>query len=109
MLEESPNEPACPLRQAAVALLVEEEVLAVFPQGNVGVHPGAVVAKDWLGHEGRSLVVSERRVLDDVLELQQVVGGCGEAREPVVDFLLPGGCDLVVGTLYLQARPAQVV
>ncbi|CAB5001340.1 unannotated protein [freshwater metagenome] len=43
-------------------------------------------------------------VLDDVLEEHQLVSGCGEGVEPVVDLTLACGADLMVRALDVQAH-----
>ena len=45
-----------------------------------------------------------RHVLDDVFELQDVIGRVGQGVEAVVDLGLAGGAHLVVRPLHLQAR-----
>ena len=67
------------------------------------MHARSVVAEDRLGHEGGCLVVAPGLVLDDVLELHHVVAGGQQRVEAVVDLLLPGGADLVMGPFDLQA------
>ena len=95
-------------REPAVALLVVEQRLAVVPQRLVRVHAGSVVAHERLRHERGDLAPLERRVLDDVLELQDVVGRVHHRVELVVDLALPGGADLMVRALDIQAHIDQL-
>ena len=106
--EETADVPARDIGQLRVALFVEEEGLAVEPQRLVGVHAGAVVAEDGLGHEGGGLAPLVSGVLHDVLELQDVVGGVHHRVELVVDLGLAGGADLVMGTLQIKAHLDEV-
>ncbi len=72
------------------------------------VHARAVVAEDWLRHEGDSLARRPAGVLDDVFELHHVIGGSQHGVELVVDLGLASGAHLVVCTLYLKADILQV-
>ena len=65
----------------------------------MGVHAGAVVAEERLGHEGRGLAVLPGGVLDDVFEHLHLVAGVQQGRELVVDLGLARGADLVVRAL----------
>ena len=69
----------------------------------MGVHTGAVVAKERLGHEGCGLSPLLSSVLDDVLEGKNVVSGVNHGVELVVDLVLTGACHLVVAALDLEA------
>ena len=69
----------------------------------MGVHARAVVAEDRLGHEGGRLARPPGLVLDDVLELHHVVARGEQRAETVVDLLLSGGADLVMGPFDLQS------
>ena len=91
------------LRQARVAV-AGEQVLAVLPHRLVDVHAGAVVADDGLGHEGGRLAVRGRGVVDDVLQDLQPVAALDQRREAGADLALPGGGDLVVVHLDLDAH-----
>ncbi len=102
--EQATDVPPSGVGELCVAGLVVEEGLALEPQRLMGVHTRAVVAEQRLGHEGRNLAPLLSHVLDDVLELQDVVGGVNHRVELVVDFLLATGTDLVVGALKLEAR-----
>ena len=82
-----------------VAGLVVEQRLAAQPEALVGVHAGAVVTEQRLGHERRRLAVLPGGVLDDVLEQLHLVAGVQQGRELVVDLGLARGADLVVRTL----------
>ena len=95
--------PAGEVRELAVAPLVEEQRLAILPQRMVGVHARAVVAEDRLGHERGRLAVAPGLILDDVLELHHVIARRQQRAEAVVDLLLSGSADLMMGSFDLQA------
>ncbi len=86
-------------RQAAV-LVAGEDVFAVFGQGLVYVHAGAVVTYQRLGHEGNGLAVGVAHVLDDVLHDLVLVGALHQGIEHGADFALAGGSHFVVMHLY---------
>jgi hypothetical protein len=88
--------------QARITAAGEQRV-APFPQRDVGVHAGAVVAVERLGHEGDGLVVLLGDVLDDVLVDQELVGHPHEVGEPHVDLALPARGHLVVLGLDVDA------
>jgi len=48
--------------------------LAIFPDGLVHVHAGAIVFKDGLGHEGRGLAISVSNLMHDVFIKLHPVG-----------------------------------
>ena len=64
--------------QAAV-FVAGKERLALFPNALVGVHAGAIVAKQRLGHESGGFAVLLGNVLDDVFVNHHPVG-CGDER-----------------------------
>ncbi len=103
MLQQAADVPARDVGESAVARLVVEQRLAVVPQGLVGVHAGAVVAEERLRHERRGLAPLVRGVLDDVLELQDVVGRVHHRVEAVVDLRLAARAHLVVRALQDEA------
>ena len=94
--------------KARVAGLVVEQRLAVFPQRLVGVHAGAVIAEEWLGHEGDGLAGLPGGVLDDVLEQQHVICRAQQRVEFVVDLGLPGRSHLVVTALQGETGVLQI-
>ncbi len=108
VLEQATDVPAGDVGESAVAGLVVEQRLAVGPEGLVRVHAGAVVAEERLRHEGGRLAPLVGGVLDDVLELQDVVGRVHHGVEAVVDLALAGGADLVVAALEDQAGVDQL-
>ena len=108
MLEDSTDVPARNIRQPCITLFVVEERFPVRPQRLVGVHSRAVVVVERLGHERSDLAVKVGFVLDDVLELQDVVGGLDHRVETVVDLALTGCSDLVVRTLDFEARRCEL-
>ena len=73
-----------------------EQRLAALPERLVGVHAGAVVAEERLGHERRGLAVLLGDVLDDVLVHMHLVGHLHQAVEAHVDLGLAGGGHFVV-------------
>ena len=99
MGEDAADVPAGDVGELAVAPLVEEQGLAVLPQGVVAVHARARGAEERLGHEGGGLARLPGDVLDDVLELHHVVARGEQGGEAVVDLLLAAGAHLVVGPL----------
>ena len=88
------------LRHPGVTGAGEQRRLAL-PDALMGMHAGAVVAEDRLGHEGRGHTVAHRDVLDDVFVPGQPVGHFGQRLEAHVDFGLAGGGDFVM--LFLDA------
>ena len=102
VLEQPADVPATEIAEQRVAVLVVEERDASLPERLVNVHPAAVVTEQRLGHEGRGIAVLGADVLDNVLELQNVVGHRGQGAEPHVDLGLPCGADLVVVHLDVQ-------
>ncbi len=74
----------------------------------MGVHAGAVVLEDRLGHEGDGLAVAAGHVLRDVLVEHDLVGHAQQGVEAHVDLGLPGGAHLVVVHLDLDARPGHL-
>ena len=73
-----------------------EQRLAALPDRDVGVHAGAVVAEERLGHGGDRLVVLLGHVLDDVLVEHHLVGHVHQLVELHVDFRLAGRAHFVV-------------
>src|SRR5439155_734046 len=73
-----------------------EKRFAIFPERNVGVHAGTVVAMDRLGHERDAFVVLLRHVAEDVFVILEVVGHLFHRREPDIDLRLAGCRDLVM-------------
>ena len=108
VLQDAADVVASHVGESGVAVLVVEQWLAVLPQGLVGVHAGAVVACQWLWHEGGGYAVLPCGVLDDVLEGLQVISCVQQRVELVVDLLLAAGAHLVVCTLQVEASVAQV-
>ena len=96
MLQDAADVPLRHLAQPGVAVLVVEQRLAVFPQALVGVHAGAVVGVDRLGHEGDRLAVALGDVLDNVLVELDVVGHLQQVVKAHVDLALAGRADFVV-------------
>ena len=103
VLQNSTDVPAGKVRQTAVARLVVEQWLAIFPERLVNVHSRAIVAEERLWHESCGLAPAVCNVLHDVLELQDVVCRAYQGVEAVVDLTLAGGANLVVASLNLQA------
>src|SRR6184192_2768740 len=86
---------------------IVEGVLPALEEGLVRVHPGAVLAKDRLGHEGGKEPVAVGDVADDEPERRQVVRGLEGDRVAEIDFVLPR-CDFVVTRLDLEPHRHQV-
>src|SRR6266545_4455853 len=99
--QQATDVPAGHVRQPGVARLVVEQRLAAAPQALVGVHARAVVLEDRLGHEGDRLAGAP----GDVLVEHHLVGHAQQRVEAHVDLGLPGGADLVVVDLDVDARP----
>ncbi len=70
----------------------------------MGVHAGAVVAKERLGHEAGGLAVLLGDVLDHILVNHHGVGRLDQRVEAVVNFRLAGGGHFVVLALDLDAQ-----
>ena len=102
VLEQAAGVPQRHLRKPGV-FIAGKERLVLGPQRLVGVHAGAVVAKDRLGHEGDGLAVLLGHALDDEFVLHHVVGGLQQRVEAQVDFALAGGGDFVVVALDVHA------
>ena len=100
VLQDSADVPASSVAQTTVTRLVVEQRLAIFPEGLVDVHTRAVVTKERLRHKGCGLSKLVGHVLDDVLELQDVVGALDQLVKAVVDLALTSCSYLVVGALY---------
>ncbi|EAP80421.1 hypothetical protein NAS141_17949 [Sulfitobacter sp. NAS-14.1] len=73
-----------------------EQGLAVFPDRHVHVHAGAVVAIDWLGHEGCGFTIGVRHVVDHVFVFLQLVRLFGQRAEDQAQFVLAGRHFVVV-------------
>ena len=104
MLQQPADVVARGLGQERVALGIVEEVRALLPQALVGVHPRAVVTEERLRHERDDLAVGRRRLPNDVLVLQDLVGGLDEGPVADVDLGLARAADLVVLDLDVDAR-----
>src|ERR1043166_2342756 len=92
-----------------VALLVVEQVLAILPQTLVGVHAGAIVLKERLGHDGDDFSSLPGGVFYHVLIKQNLVGHLGQGPISHVDFGLPAGAHFVVVDFDLDAAFLQVL
>ena len=101
MVQDAADVVAGQVGQTGVAVLIEEQRLAVLPQGLVGVHARTVVTGKRLRHEGGGLAELAGGALDDVLEGLQVIRSVQQGVELVVDLLLSTGADLVVEALEL--------
>ena len=69
-------------------LVARKQRLAVFPDRHVHVHAGAVVARDWLGHERGGLAIGVGDVVDHVLVLLDLVGLLGQRAENQAQLVL---------------------
>ncbi len=81
--------------EAIPAILIGEALMHM--------HPGAVDAKDRLGHKAGVQPVRGRNRADGVLERHGVVGGGERVRVAEIDLVLAGG-DLVVRHLHVDAQ-----
>ena len=100
--------PPSDVGESAVPALVVEERRAVAPERLVGVHARSVITEERFRHERRRFAPLLCRVLDDVLELEDVVGRVHHRVEAVVDLGLTARADLVVGALENEARIDQL-
>src|SRR3954449_9203976 len=107
MPENSADEKQGHLAQAGVTISGEER-FPVLPKRHVGVHPGAVVAEEWFGHEGHALVVLLRHVPDDVFVVLHPVAHLLHRSETDVDLGLARGCDFVMLALNRDAGLLQL-
>ena len=89
--------------QAGIAVTCEQ-VLAVFAQGHVYVHAGAVITNHRLGHEGGGFTVGVGHVVYAVLENLHFVSLAGQGVGANADFTLASGADFVVMNLNFQAH-----
>ena len=67
------------------------------------VHTAAVIAKQWLRHEGHGLAVLIGDIANHVLVEHHVVCGFDESVESLVDFTLAAGRDFVVVAFNIEA------
>src|SRR5690625_1211247 len=109
MFEKTADVVAGGIGKPCVASLIVEEWFAVLPEGLVGVHTGAAIASQWLGHKGCGLPVSLSGVANDVLERLHIVARMQQVRVFVVDLLDTTGGYFVVETFNLKADFLQVV
>ena len=96
MLQDAADVVEAGLRDVGVAATLVEEVLAVLPDRLVGVHAGAVVLEQRLGHERRRLAPLLRRVLRAVLVPAHLVRHLRQGVVAHVDLGLAAGGHLVV-------------
>ena len=106
MLDDAADVVQGKVRQTGVAV-TGEQVLAVFPDGLVNVHAGAVVANDGLGHEGGGFSVSVGHVLHHVLQDLGPVSALNECAETGADFVLACASDFVVEHFNRNAKAFQ--
>ena len=106
MLDDAANVVQGKFRQTGVAV-TGEQVLAVFPDGLVNVHAGAVVTNDGLRHEGGGFAVGVGHVLHHVLEDLRPVGALNQRAETGTDFVLACASDFVVEHFNRNAKAFQ--
>src|SRR5699024_7508966 len=75
----------------------------------MGVHTGAAITSQWLGHKGCGLPVSLSGVANDVLERLHIVARMQQVRVLVVDLLDTTGGYFVVKAFNFKADLLQVV
>ena len=102
--QEPTDVPAADVRQPGVPGLGVEERVVALPDRLVGVHAGAVVLEQRLGHEGDRLAEGVADVLHHVLEGHQLVGHVQQGVEAHPDLTLPPGRHLVVVQLHRDAQ-----
>ena len=107
MLQDAADVPLGQPAQTRVAAFVIEQGLAVLPQTLMGMHAGAVIGIDRLGHECHGLAVSLGHVFDHVFVKLHVVGHLQHRVETHVDLALPGRADFMVMQLDAHARRDQ--
>src|SRR6185369_17682339 len=79
VFQDSTNEKQGDITEPGVAVPGEKRFVAV-PKRNVSVHAAAVVAEDWLWHEGHRSVVPLGDVAQDVFVVLHVVAHAFERR-----------------------------
>src|SRR5690625_5230046 len=109
MFEKTADVVAGDIGKPGVTGLVIKQWLAVLPEGLVGVHTGAAIASQGLGHKGCGLPVSLSGVANDVLERLHIVARMQQVRVFVVDLLDTTGGYFVVEAFNLKADFLQVV
>src|SRR5699024_7504116 len=75
----------------------------------MGVHTGAAITSQWLGHKGCGLPVSLSGVANDVLERLHIIASMQQVGVLVVNFLDAAGCYLVVEAFNFKTDLLQVV
>ncbi len=106
MLQQAADVPQRRLAQPGVELSGEQR-LVLQPQALVGVHPGAVVHEQRLGHKGDGLAVLVGHVAHHVLEQHHGIARPHQGREAKVNLGLPAGGHLVVVAFDLQPAALQ--
>src|SRR5690625_4333717 len=109
MFEKTADVVAGDIGKPGVTGLVIKQWLAVLPQRLMGVHTGAAIASQWLGHKGCGLPVSLSGVANDVLKRLHIVARMQQVRVFVVNFLDASAGYFGVETVKLKADFLQVV
>ena len=102
MLQDAADEVQRFLRQVRI-LVTRKERLAVFPDGHVHVHAGAVVARDGFRHEGCRLAVRRGHIVDHIFVLLQLVRLFGQAVKDQTQLVLTGR-NLVVVLVHFHTQ-----
>ncbi|EDQ04355.1 hypothetical protein OIHEL45_15539 [Sulfitobacter indolifex HEL-45] len=100
--QDTADEPQSFLAEVGVFVACEQG-LAVFPNRHVDVHTRAVIAKDWLGHEGGRLAVRMGHVVNHVFVLLDFVSLLGQLTKDQTQLMLAGR-NLVVVLVDLHAK-----
>src|SRR5699024_1844847 len=109
MFEKTADVVAGDIGKPGVASLIVEEWFAVLPEGLVGVHTGAAIASQWLGHKGCGLPMGFGGVANDVLKRLHIIASMQQVGVLVVDLLDATGGYFVVEAFNLKADFLQVV
>ena len=105
MCEETTNIIERVFTEQRISLWIVEDVLAVFPDTLVDVHPGTVVLEKRFRHEGGNQIVLTRHILDDVLIQRNLIGNPSHRIKADVDLALPCGTLPRGGEPLHQHRP----
>ncbi len=87
MLDNAADEVQAVFRQTGI-FIASEGWLAVFPDREVNVHTRAVVAENWLWHEGCSLAVGIGYLMHDIFLDLHLVGVADERVEFCTQLVL---------------------
>ncbi len=106
VLEQTGDEGTSHLGELVFRAGLVEGVAVALEEGEVGVHAGARVLRERLGHERRLDALLQRHLLHHQPEGHDVVGGRERVGVAQIDLLLAGGA-LVVAELHRDAHRLQ--